>query len=38
MMRHMAAKQKKPSYWIFQSNPKMYDLLKNLKTGDQGLY
>ena len=38
MMRHMAAKQKKPNYWIFQSNPKMYDLLEDLKTGNPDPY
>ena len=38
MMRRMAPKQKKPNYWIFQSNPKMYDLLEDLKTGDPDPY
>ena len=33
MIRHVAAKQKKPNYWIFQANPKMYDLLDRLNSG-----
>jgi len=30
----MASKKSKPKYWIFQANPKMYDLLDRLKTGN----
>jgi len=30
----VVTKRQKPKYWIFQSNPTKYDLLKDLKTGD----
>lgn len=30
----MVSKRQKPKYWIFQSNPKNYDLLKDIKTGN----
>ena len=30
----MVAKRQKPKYWIFQSNPAMYNLLGDIKTGD----
>jgi len=32
------SKRQEPKYWIFQSNPKKYDLLKDIKTGKPDPY
>ena len=34
----MVSKRQKPKYWIFQSNPKKYDLIKDIKTGKPDPY
>lgn len=34
----MVSKRQEPKYWIFQSNPKKYDLLKDIKTGKPDPY